>query len=75
VCLWFAVCEAISIVFGITSSGPTLMGVGLVHPGVGGSRVMRMAEDGQLLVVHSSDTVGGVKKVTVVLISCTLALR
>jgi hypothetical protein len=70
-----AVCEATSTVSGMASSGVTLMGVGLIHPGVGGSRVMRMAEGGQLLVVHSSDSVGRVEKVTVVLTSCTLALR
>jgi len=36
---------------------------------------MRMAEGGQLLVDHSSDTVGGVKRVELMLESCTLALR
>lgn len=70
-----AVCEAISIMSEVLTSSAASIGSGMIGVGAGGLRVMRMAEGGQLLVDHSSDAVGGVNRVVVVLVSCTLALR
>ena len=68
--------EALSIGFvGVLRFGTVSMGSGMIDVSAGGSRVIRMAEGGQLLVDHSSDLVGGVKREVVVLVSCTLALR